>query len=148
MIPFLSELIEVMERHDHLRLDTDVRQRLLSINPSTANRLLRPERERIKTSVNTTRRGSLLKDHIPIKTFTDFDDVIHEFMEIDLVAHCGGNTSGSFMNTLISVDISTCGLESIPILLKSDSDVIDCLYFVEDLLTLSLLGITRTVGVS
>jgi hypothetical protein len=49
LAPFLPELIGVMERHGHLRLPAEVRTRLLSISPSTVDRLLRPEREVYKT---------------------------------------------------------------------------------------------------
>ena len=40
LVPFLPELVIVMERFGHLDLDEDVRRRLLSISPSTVDRLL------------------------------------------------------------------------------------------------------------
>ena len=55
--------------------------------------------------MSTTRRGSLLKNKIQIRTFADWDDVTPGFFEADLVAHCGGNTNGAFLNTLVLVDI-------------------------------------------
>lgn len=96
LVPFLPELVAAIERHGHLRLPADVRARLLSISPATADRLLRPERETIRDAVSTTRRGNLLKHHIQVRTFADWDDVVPGFLEADLVAHCGGNTSGAF----------------------------------------------------
>jgi len=48
LVPFLPHLIEALERHGHLRLPTDVRARLLTISPSTVDRMLKPEREKPK----------------------------------------------------------------------------------------------------
>jgi hypothetical protein len=44
LAPFLPLLVESMERHGHLRLPADVRERLLSISAATIDRLLKPER--------------------------------------------------------------------------------------------------------
>ncbi len=107
LAPFLPALVEAMERHGHLRLPVDVRTRLLRISPATIDRLLRPEREKQNLSVTTTRPGSLLKHQIKVRTFADWDDVVPGFLEADLVAHCGGNTNGAFLNTLTLVDIAT-----------------------------------------
>ena len=50
----MPALVEAMERHGHLRLTADVRTRLLRISPATVDRLLRPEREKVKLGVTTT----------------------------------------------------------------------------------------------
>jgi hypothetical protein len=42
----------------------------------------------------------MLKKQIKIRTFSDWDDIIPGFFEADLVAHCGGSTSGSFFKHL------------------------------------------------
>jgi hypothetical protein len=94
-----------MEKHGHLRLTGDVRACLLRISPATVDRMLAPEREAIRQGVSTTRPGNLLKHQIQVRTFADWDDVTPGFIEADLVAHCGGNTNGSFLNTLTLVDI-------------------------------------------
>jgi hypothetical protein len=135
-----------MERHGHLRLPGDVRARLLSISPATVDRLLRPERESIKLGVSTTRRGSILKNQIQVRTFADWDDVTPGFFEADLVAHCGGNTNGAFLNTLVLVDISTGWLECMPLLRKSAADVIDGLRVADDLVPFPLQGLDTDCG--
>jgi hypothetical protein len=114
LVPFLPELVEALERHGHLSLPGAVRERLLAISPATVDRLLQSERHKIHKSISTTRPGSLFKHQITIRTFADWDNVVPGFMEVDLVAHCGGNTSGTFINTLVLVDISTTWLECIP----------------------------------
>ena len=66
---------------------------------ATADRLLKKEREKRGKGISSTKPGALLKKQIQVRTFADWDDVIPGFMEGDLVAHCGGNASGSFLNS-------------------------------------------------
>src|SRR5262245_26795771 len=40
LVPFLPEFISVLEKHGHLCLSADVRERLLQISPATVDRLL------------------------------------------------------------------------------------------------------------
>ena len=109
--------------HGHLRLPADVRKRLLSISAATIDRLLRTEREKMNLSVSTTQLGNLLKQHIKVRKLADWNDVTPGFLEADLVAHCGGNPNGTFLNTLTLVDIATSWLECMPLLQKSAGDV-------------------------
>ena len=90
--------------------------------------------------------GCLLKHQVPVRTFADWDDVVPGFLEADLVAHCGGNTNGAFLNTLTLVDISTGWLECIPLLRKSAGDVIDGLCVADDLLPFPLQGLDTDCG--
>ncbi len=84
---------------------------------------------------------------IPIKFSSDPNYCYFPgFMEVDLVAHCGGNTSGTFINTLVLVDISTTWLECIPLIRKSGGDVIGGLNVATDLLPFPLLGIDTDNG--
>ncbi|SFF19135.1 hypothetical protein [Nitrosomonas sp. Nm166] len=135
-----------MEHHDHLRLPVDVRAHLLSISPATVDRMLRPERENIKKSVSTTYRGNLLKHQIKVRAFADWNDVTPGFLEADLVAHCGGNTNGAFLNTLVLVDISTEWLEGMPLLRKCASDIINGLRVADELLPFPLQGLDTDCG--
>jgi len=146
LVPFLPSLVEAMERHGHLRLPASVRTRLLNISAATVDRLLRPEREKRRLSVTTTRPGSLLKHQIKVRTFADWDNVVPGFLEADLVAHCGGNTSGAFLNTLTLVDIATGWLECMPLLRKSADDVIDGLRVADELLPFAVLGLDTDCG--
>jgi len=146
LVPFLPQLITAMEKHGHLRLSADVRARLLRISAATVDRMLNSERERIRQGVSTTRSGNLLKNQIQIRTFADWDDVTPGFIEADLVAHCGGNTNGQFLNTLTLVDICTGWLELMPLLRKSAQDVIDGLRVADDLLPFRLQGLDTDCG--
>ncbi len=146
LVPFLPQLVTAMERHGHLRAPADVRARLLSISAATVDRLLGPERESARQSTSTTSRGNLLKHQIQVRTFADWDDVTPGFLEADLVAHCGSNTNGAFLNTLVLVDIATGWLECMPLLRKCASDVIDGLRVADDLLPFSLQGLDTDCG--
>lgn len=72
--------------------------------------------------------------------------MIPGFIEADLVAHCGGNTNGQFLNTLTLVDICTGWLELMPLLRKSAKDVIDGLRVADDLLPFRLQGLDTDCG--
>jgi len=146
LVPFLPQLVAAMEHHGHLRLPSAVRARLLSISPATVDRILQPEREKIRQGVSTTRPGNLLKQQIQVRTFADWDDVTPGFLEADLVAHCGGNTHGAFLNTLVLVDICTGWLECMPLIRKSAQDVIDGLRVAGELLPFIMQGLDTDCG--
>ncbi len=114
LVPFLSELIPTLERHGHLSLSEEVRRQLLALSPATADRLLRPLRQ--PHGLTTTKPGRLLKQHIPVRTFTEWTDVKPGFIEADLVAHCGGSMEGAFLYTLTLTDVATTWTECLPLL--------------------------------
>jgi hypothetical protein len=146
LVPFIPELVCAMERHGHLHLPTDVREKLLGVSRSTVDRILSSEKERAGKSISTTKPGNLFKHQIQVRTFADWDDVIPGFLEADLVAHCGGNTNGAFLNTLTLTDITTGWTECMPLLRKSAGDVIIGLKIAQELLPFPLLGIDTDNG--
>ena len=106
--PFIPELVRVLRRHGEQPIGADVEALLCSMSASTIDRLLRPWRQLGgRRGLSTTRPGSLLKSAIPIKTFADWQEAKPGFLEIDLVAHCGDNTEGFYLNTLSVVDVAT-----------------------------------------
>ena len=146
LVPFLPDLIGSMEAHGHLSLPGDVRERLLTISPATADRLLRPERKRQKAGLATTRPGSLIKRQIQVRTFADWDDLQAGFVEADLVAHCGQSMEGSFLYTLVLVDVATSWTECIALLRRSEADVIGALNAARQRLPFPLLGLDTDNG--
>ena len=88
----LPHLVESMERHGHLALDPEVRERLLAASAATLDRLLKPVRPTAGSRRKRRRRQSMGK-RIPVRTFADWN-APPGFLEIDLVAHCGGPLSG------------------------------------------------------
>ena len=105
LAPFLPDLIDAVSRHGRLILKESVKTKLLSMSPATIDRLLKAQRR--CEGQTCTRPGSLLKKHVPIRTFADWNEVQPGFLEADLVAHCGDTTSGQFLQTLVATDINT-----------------------------------------
>ena len=92
-----------MERHGHLDLDPEVRGRLLAASAATLDRLLKPIRPTAGSRRRRRRRQSMGK-RIPVRTYNDWDRPPPGFLEIDLVAHCGGPLSGSFIHSLVATE--------------------------------------------
>lgn len=116
------------------------------MSSATAERLIKSERTINRKGITTTKAGSLLKKQIPIRTFSDWNDVVPGFVEADLVAHCGDKVTGTFLNTLTLTDIASCWTECIPLLRKSESDVQSALENIRSLLPFPLLGLDTDNG--
>jgi hypothetical protein len=144
LVPFLPELIPTLERHGHLTLAADVREQLLTLSSATADRLLRPLRH--PHGLTTTKPGRLLKKQIPIRTFTEWNDVKPGFLEADLVAHCGGTLEGAFLYTLTLTDVATTWTECLPLLHKTQHGVVHALQRARGLFPFPLLGIDTDNG--
>ena len=146
LVPFIPELVRAMERNGHLNITAEVKEKLLGISRSTVDRILTMEKRKNGKSISTTTSGNLLKHQIQVRTFADWDDVTPGFLEADLVAHCGGDTNGSFLNTLTLTDISTGWTECLPLIRKSSGDVIIGLKLAQSLLPFPLLGFDTDNG--
>ena len=146
LIPFLPTVLEAMERHGHLHLTPECRQQVLAISTATADRLLRPHRQRVMQSLCTTRAGTLLKSTIPIRTFEQWDEQVPGFVEADLVAHCGSSVEGNYLFTLTITDIATGWTECLPLLTKSAEAVLAALQRVRSLFPFPLLGLDTDNG--
>jgi hypothetical protein len=94
LIPFLPTLVATLQRQGHLHLSEESRSLLLAMSTTTAERLLRSHRPSGPRGLCTTQAGSLLKHHIPIRTFHGRDNAHPGFLEADLVAHNGGDSEG------------------------------------------------------
>ncbi|GAJ07814.1 unnamed protein product, partial [marine sediment metagenome] len=108
LAPFMAEAIEKLEYHREIDLTDKVREKLLKISASTIDRLLKSEKDKFRLGKGRkgTKPGTLLKHSIPIRTFADWDNARPGFVEVDLVGHDGGNTSGDFIQSLNFVDIA------------------------------------------
>jgi hypothetical protein len=144
LVPFLPELIPILERHGHLVVTDTVRGQLLALSPATVDRLLRPLRQ--PHGLTTTKPGRLLKHQIPIRTFAEWTDVKPGFLEGDLVAHCGGTTDGAFLYTLTLTDIATTWTECLALLHRSQHGVVHALEQARRLFPFPILGIDTDNG--
>jgi len=146
LVPFLPELIGSLESCGHLNIPSAVKERLLVISAATVDRLLKVERQTLKHGISTTRPGSLIKKQIQVRMFRDWDNAIPGFVEADLVAHCGDNVGGSFLNTLVLTDIASTWTECLPLLKRGGAEVIGALKAVQNLLPFYLLGLDTDNG--
>lgn len=144
--PFIPQFIVALENHGHLVLTDEIRNKLLTISTGTIDFLLKEERIKLNKTISTTRSGYILKKQIKVRTFADWNDVSPGFFEADLVAHCGGSAEGSFLNTLTLTDIATGWTECLPLLCRSNENVIDALKVAMEILQFKILGIDTDNG--
>jgi hypothetical protein len=50
---------------------------------------------------------------VPVRTFYDWHDPAHGFLEVDMVEHCGPHNAGDFVHTLVLTDIASGWTECI-----------------------------------
>ena len=121
-------------------LDATIRSKLLSISAPTIDRKLKPMRAKHKRhGLCGTKPGSLLKNHIPIKT-DNWDVSKPGFVEADTVAHCGNSLSGEFVWSLTLTDIYSGWTEIRALWGKGSTGVIDKVSHIESKLSFPLLG--------
>ncbi len=79
-------MVESLERHGHLDLDPDVRQRLFAASASTMDRLLKPIREQTGSRRKRRQKGKM-GSRIPVRTFSDWNEPESGYLEIATVSH-------------------------------------------------------------
>ena len=147
LIPYLPELVAVLERQGEWRLEAETKRLLLALSPATADRLLHVERQRTKPhGLGTTKPGTLLKASIPIRTFADWDDVRPGFGEVDLVAHCGESTQGEYVHSLTLTDVATGWTECLALRNRGQQVVFTALVRARAQLPFPLIGIDSDNG--
>jgi hypothetical protein len=144
--PFLSEGIRVLERCQEIELSEETKERLLKISSASIDRCLRPLRSKTLHGLSTTKPGSLLKNLIPVRTFTEWDEERPGFLEIDLVAHCGNTTEGQFLCTLTCTDLCTGWTDVTGLLHRSQEAVSEAVCRMRHRLPFPLLGIDSDNG--
>jgi len=144
--PFLPEAIKVLERCQEIELSPDIKELLLKISSASIDRCLRPIRLKSSHGLSTTKPGSLLKNLIPVRTFTAWDEQRPGFMEIDLVAHCGDSIAGQFLNTLTCTDLCTGWTDVTALLHRSQQAVSQAIHLLRQRLPFLLLGIDSDNG--
>ena len=140
----LPLLLESLERHGHLSLDPEVREKLITISSATIDRMLAPVRK--NSPGNGWRRPprarSAVQRRTPVRTFNGWGEVSEAgWLEIDLVAHCGKWMEGRFLWTLVATDIATGWSECLPLLSRDGTSVMAALRMLEELLPFPLRGI-------
>jgi len=143
----LSPMIDSLIRCDELKISDDLRNKLSTISTKTLDRRLKKERtlKRLNRNRGTTRHGSLLKSSIPIR-ITNWDTSKVGFMEMDTVAHNGGNPSGEFIYSLDMVEIYSSWTEQYAVMGKGETGVVKAVKTVQNELPFALLGLDSDSG--
>jgi hypothetical protein len=144
--PFLPEMVKVLERCGELQLAAETKRLLLKMSSATIDRCLGPARFEHPHGLSTTKPGSLLKKAIPVRTYTPWDEDQPGFLEIDLVAHCGGSVEGQYLNTLTCVDLSTGWIECLAVYQRTQQAVFEAIQAMRTYLPFLLLGLDSDNG--
>ena len=144
--PFLPEAIKVLERCKEIEFSKDTKELLLKISSASIDRCLRPVRIKSSHCLSTTKPGSLLKNLIPVRTFTEWNEERPGFMEIDLVAHCGNTTEGQYLNTLTCTDICSGWTDVTALPHRSQEAVSKAIHRMRQRLPFPVLGIDSDNG--
>lgn len=97
--------LEIREIYNRANKKERYERNCCRFSAATIDRVLAPLcRVYRKKGILTTKPGSLLKKHIPVKT-NQWNEQEHGFLETDTVAHCGTSMAGMFAFTVNIVDI-------------------------------------------
>lgn len=143
----MEETIAALERCGELELTARQRELLCSASPATLDRLLRPERGRLRLKGRAlTRPGSLLKGQIPVRTFAEWDHGRAGFLEIDLVGHEGGDPRGEFAYSLCATDVASGWTEPRVVRNRARRWTLEALKEIRAALPFALLGLDSDNG--
>jgi Integrase core domain len=106
LVGIMPEVLGRLEYFGELKVEPEIRAKLLRISAATIDRLLRAERRKQELRGRArTKPGTLLKKQIPLRTFSEWNEQRPGFVEIDLVAHDGGLSAGEYLYTLDMTDV-------------------------------------------
>lgn len=108
LAPLIPDYLSVLRRDHVWDYPLAIDDQLTKISASTIDRLLTPIRKKMTIKGRTTTKpGTLLKHQIPVRTWSDWNENIPGFFEVDTVAFCGVSLSGDFAWGLDMTDVCT-----------------------------------------
>jgi len=124
----LPELVPILQRHGQMKVDAETRDKLCQISAATIDRLLSAEKKKWALKGRShTKPGTLLKQQIAIRTVSEWKDQPPGLVQIDLVAHEGGDAHGDFLQTLDVTDVGTAWTETQAVRNKAQKWVVEAL---------------------
>lgn len=128
-------------------MSEEMESQLCRMSASTIDRLLRRWRgSGPRRPLSTTKPGTLLKNAIPVRTFSEWEDTRPGFLEADLVAHCGDSTESCYLTTLSTVDVATGWYEPVAVWGKGQDRVGGAVHKVRERLPMPMLGLDSDNG--
>jgi hypothetical protein len=109
LVPAIRALLPVYQRWGEIQVGQQIAQKLLSLSAATADRLLRDERQKLRSrrgSTHTHPAPSRLLCQIPLRTFDEWDRNLLGQFQADLVGHDGGLSQGEFAFTCTLIELS------------------------------------------
>ncbi len=148
LAPAIRANLALLEKFCELPgLPSRQRQLLMSISPATIDRLLAGDRKRLRFKGRShTRAGSLRREQVPIRTFGEADQKQPGYVEVDLVGHDGGSTTGDYAQTLTLTDVDTAWTEVAAVRNKAQKWVFPALKHLVSLLPFPLQGMNADNG--
>ncbi|BCG82924.1 MULTISPECIES: integrase catalytic domain-containing protein [unclassified Mesorhizobium] len=122
----LPILLPALERNGHLKLEEEIRHKILSMSAATIDRLLQMPRRTMRTK-KPPRVMPEPRRRIKMRTFADWNEPLPGSMEMDLVAHCGEANRGSYVHSLVLTDIASGWTEAAPIVVREGTLVVETL---------------------
>jgi transposase InsO family protein len=108
LAPMLSVLVPLLRRDGELDVTDEEARLLCAMSAATIDRRLQGAKVLAELRGRShTKPGTLLKSQIPIRTWSEWDEGVPGFCEIDLVGHEGGNSFGEFCFTLTMTDVAS-----------------------------------------
>ena len=145
--PFVSELLGILKRNGEITVTEQAEAELCRMSASTIDRLLRRWRWKgRRRGFSTTKPGTLLKNAIPVRTFSQWDEKQPGFLEVDLVAHCDDNAGGFYLTTLSAVDVATGWYEPMAVWGKGQERVGGAVHHIKERLPMPMRGLDSDNG--
>lgn len=138
----IPDFMESLEHHGHLKLDAELRNKLLTVSAATIDRILSPIRREAGVRAKRRRNSrSGVKGCVPVRTFADWHEPMTGYFEVDFVAHNGGSSTGSCVHSLVLTDIASGWTECLPLVVHEQSLLVEALETAETTLPIPLRGI-------
>jgi len=143
----LPAVLERLAAFREFRWRKGLRKKLLAMSPATIDRVLKPARQKYAIKGRScTKPGTLLKHQVPIRPYSDWDNLQPGFLEMDLVGHDGGKAEGDYCFTLDITDVATGWTELAAVPNKAQKWVFEALQALCKRLPFTLLGLDSDNG--
>lgn len=147
LVSVIPELLRKLEQFGEPAFQPEIKAKLLRISAATIDRLLKPIKKKMgMKGTSMTKSVKYLIDQIPIKTFGEWKDSLPGYMQIDLLAHNGGNVFGGFLYTLCATDVRTSWTTCTLVRDKTKFEMLKSLFLMKKTLPFPLKGIHADNG--
>ncbi len=147
LVAVLPDVLERLIKLDEISVSRDTKRKLLAISAATADRLLAGARDRLGRKRHTSQNPHrYLFSQIPIKTFGEWKNVVPGFLQMDLVAHNGGDVKGGHLWTLNATDVASGWTIATLVSSKTEFQMMKAIYRVKRAFPIPILGLHTDNG--